>query len=62
MTRRHFEALADALAEVRPDDPHMCVALSIEQWEKDMEAVADVCEEANDNFDRERFINACKTR
>ena len=58
MTRKHFVALANALACSRPvqgEDFEEATA----QWRCDIQAVADVCREQNPNFDRERFLNAC---
>lgn len=53
MTRKHFEALAKALAAVRPiyeDGGNV--------WEDCIKRVADVCAMANAaEFDRERFQN-----
>ena len=56
MTRKHFQKLADYLILTQPDE-HL--GISYDQWLADVHAVADVCEWANDNFDRRRFIAAC---
>jgi hypothetical protein len=60
MTKKHFEALAAALAEQR-------VGFSLlpslknqhAQWCRDVQAVANVCARFNPNFDRARFLKAC---
>lgn len=57
MTRQHFEALAEALAGVRPPTVWWIASA---QWEKDCNAVADACQKFNENFDRERFLEACR--
>ena len=46
MTRKHFIALANAIKESHGFDELV-------------DRVADVCAEANPNFDRQRFIEAC---
>jgi len=68
MTRKDFEALAAALAKVRPleaNDTHEPEVITatfwrIHQWGECTLAVADVCESANPLFDRARFIKACE--
>jgi len=46
MTRKHFIALANAIRNSNDLDDVVGM-------------VADVCSEANSNFDRDRFIDAC---
>lgn len=56
MTRKHFQALADAMKSTQPiAGPVFAMA----QWRADVEAVADVLRQFNSNFDRERFYAAC---
>lgn len=60
MTKRDFEALADALANVRPS--HSALDTVYRGWKDSVFAVADVCAASNPRFDRERFIAACESR
>ena len=55
MTRKHFVALARKLAWNRPEKK----GVRLSQWIKDCKAVADVCNAANMQFDRDRFLLAC---
>ena len=55
MTRKHFQKLADYLILTQPDERGPLY----DQWLGDVIAVANVCEWANDNFDRKRFFSAC---
>lgn len=57
MTRKHFQALADALRYARPSDPD--AQAPVDQWARDVRAIADVCAGSNGMFDRERFYRAC---
>jgi hypothetical protein len=59
MTKKHFEALAVALAYQRPQ-PTWC-ANKRAQFALDVAAVADVCAASSPRFDRERFVDACQT-
>jgi len=61
MTKKHFEALAAALKESEtPDSQESEKAwVSHNQWKQDCWAVARVCQQFNNNFDRERFLDAC---
>lgn len=58
MTRKHFTALARALAASRPiGTPHPDL---LAQWHDDCDAVAKVCASFNPGFDRARFLAACQ--
>ena len=56
MTKKHFTILAEALKSSKPEDPH---PIFYTQWEHDVQAVADACQEVNSNFNRPRFLEAC---
>lgn len=60
MTRKHFEALANALASTRPTPE--AGGERYNQWNNDVQAIANVCQGSNPNFDRGRFGAACKER
>ena len=49
MSRKHFQALASAIAQIH--DPVLRRAAA--------ERIADVCRQFNGRFDRERFLRAC---
>lgn len=59
MSRKHFEALADALAWLRPQ---RIDAERFAQWVNDVDAIASVCARFNPLFDRARFDAACRER
>ena len=52
MTRKHFEALAAELRQVKS-------ANAWETWIGCVEATATVCARFNPTFDRARFLTAC---
>lgn len=52
MSRKHFEALATALAAIRPNTG---AGERREQWEADVEQVARVCRTMNPRFNAEWF-------
>lgn len=60
MQKRHFEAIAAGLRQAIPHVESGTVAWR--QWHRAVIALADVCENANDGFDRERFYFACGTK
>lgn len=49
MTRQHFKALADEIANISDDTARLAAAC----------AVARVCAKFNSNFNRDRFFAAC---
>lgn len=55
MTRKHFNALAAALAASRPDG----AGYEWAQWRADVSAISRVCSQFNDSFDAARFLDAC---
>ena len=57
MTRKHFIAIAEALADVKPA---MDKGEQYNQWFTCVVEIARVCDQFNVNFDIERFIKACK--
>lgn len=63
MTRKHFKALADALKRVKPAKSDFISEDAANQaawtWERTVDAVAGMCREANDLFDRAKFLTAC---
>jgi hypothetical protein len=60
MTKKHFEAIATALAASRPQsgwDPNKRV-----QWDLDVRNITIVLKRINPRFNNERFVDACETR
>lgn len=58
MTRKHFEALARALASTHPTGLELNATERWQQWNNDRKAIADACAAFNGNFDRARFMRA----
>ena len=59
MTRKHFNMIALAFMQTRPNrDTHVGES-TYQQWRTDAKAMADVCRGYNSNFDRRRFLDAC---
>ena len=54
MSKKHFRALAQELHRVRPSE--LAGRIADVQWEACIHAVAAVCAESNECFDRERGI------
>ena len=59
MSKKHFEALADGLAEIRPPKSSRA---QYAVWLDAVKVMADVCDKTNPLFDRRRFIQACEER
>ncbi len=63
MTRKHFNAIAKALAFTRPTAAgRQKVSKRSKQWQqwaRDVKALADICDASNDSFDRGQFYHAC---
>ena len=59
MSKKHFEALADGLAEIRPPKSSRA---EYAVWLGAVEAVTDVCAKACPRFDSRRFLQACEER
>lgn len=57
MSRKHFQALADALKNLKPEADATPEAGA--QWVASVRAIADVCASQNGLFDRSRFYAAC---
>ena len=55
MTKKHFEALADALSKSRPIE-----SIALAQWDQSVRDVARVCADSNSQFDRDKFVEACE--
>ena len=59
MTKKHFNALAAALAGSKPIPENNT---PVSSWMNCCVAVADVCAQSKPNFDRSRFYEACGIR
>lgn len=65
MTKKHFQALADALKDthdrltrIQASRPVDC-ADALMGWRQTVNDVADVCAQTNPRFNRARFLKAC---
>ena len=67
MSKKHFNALAQNLANTRPSKywtsqtNNVLDSIEYAQWSRDVVAVAQVCLESSKSFDYQRFTEACKT-
>lgn len=65
MTRKHFEAIAAALAESKPGvwgqnaGPDMALETPMTRWARTCHNVADRIAPFNEAFNREKFLEAC---
>ena len=61
MTRKHFRAIASALAECKPDVANITETSlsSLITWKQTCESMARVCRSFNCGFDYCRFLKAC---
>lgn len=62
MTRKHFEAIAAAVLEVRDVPRIHYTSLEREILDTMADKLADVCAGSNGRFDRGRFLRACGVR
>ena len=60
MTNKDYNALAAALAKVRPDSHNAYNVQVYNEWVKACAAVAQVCKTDNVSFDMYKFVDACK--
>lgn len=64
MTRKHFEALAEAMHSIRPSGVGFSRMedwdFARTEWSKAVAKIAAVCSESNDRFNLARFIAACE--
>lgn len=56
MTKQHFKAIADILAEAQPV---LADGNDLTIWRALVREFANMCETFNPHFDRERFFKAC---
>lgn len=55
MTKKHFKALAEAMKNIKPDESWLERS---RQWENDLCTIAQVAEQFNPLFNRDRFYEA----
>lgn len=64
MTRKHFEALARAIALTFSEDARETAGVLPTTWawlrRRAAQRMADVCYATNPRFDRDRFVTACE--
>jgi hypothetical protein len=59
MTRKDFEALAEALAACKPSGTYPTQPATT--WDQCMHEIANVCSKSNPNFNRPKFFAACNS-
>lgn len=59
MTRKHFQAIADALKASKPNRRIENYPSMLVQWIHCVEHTATACAQFNSAFDRSRFLGAC---
>lgn len=66
MTRKHFQAIAEVMAETKPmilrDSENSAGPVEYERWQRQCHLLADTLQGFNPAFDRSRFIDACEVR
>lgn len=65
MSKKDYEALADALAKVRPASPLTADSSDLEigktiAWQASCLAVANVCSDLSPRFNRAQFLAMCQ--
>lgn len=65
MTRRHYEAIAEALRDERPEPNSLPLRVPVpddryRQWDLDVKAVAAALKRTCPNFDKDQFLEACR--
>jgi hypothetical protein len=63
MSKKHFNALAQAMANVRPYNSTPLTdrqVVELFQWHRDIQAIAAICESMSPRFNWHRFIDACE--
>ena len=56
MTKKHFEAIASIMHEVKPNT---CGMVTTVGWFEIVEKLADYFQEENQRFNRSRFVSKC---
>ena len=56
MTKKDYEALAQALAMTKPE---IYLGAELGQWRTDVQAIADALQYDNPRFNRAKFLEAC---
>ena len=56
MTRKHFNAIAEEISEIRAG---LESREALDALDRTADAVANVCAETNPRFDKGRFLRAC---